>query len=230
MFAIIVCLACSILLSGISEGLRKRQEINADLEVKKNILKAVRLKEPLHAKMTPQEILKVYSDKIEEEVIDERGDVVGGKKPADIQDKDKGLYPLYIYKEDGHVVSYAFPVSGQGLWSTLYGYLAVEADAITVRGITFYKHGETPGLGAEIEKDWFQDNFIGKTIWSIKEKKLTPIVVVKGKAADQYQGDELKYHVDGITAATLTGNGVTDLMSHWLNVYEPYFSKIRKSS
>jgi Na+-transporting NADH:ubiquinone oxidoreductase subunit C len=110
----------------------------------------------------------------------------------------------------------------------LYGYLALEADATTVRGITFYKHGETPGLGGEIEKEWFLGNFKGKKIFSVTAKKLTPIVVVKGKAADMYKGEELEHSVDGITAATITGSGVTELLDNALKAYEPYFSKLRK--
>lgn len=226
-FAIGVCLVCSILLSAITETLRKPQEINADLEVKRNILKAVKLKDPLTSKTSKAEALKVYADKITEEVIDYQGNIVEGKKPQDLTNQDTDLLALYVYKEDGQVVSYAYPIVGQGLWSTLYGYLAIDADGITVRGITFYKHGETPGLGAEIEKDWFQNNFVGKTIFDVKEKKVTPISLVKGKAADSYKGEELNHHVDGITAATLTGIGVTDLLDKWINIYEPYFSKVR---
>ena len=227
-FAIIVCVVCGVLLSAVSEGFRKQQELNLVLDVKKNILKAVGLKDPIPPSAKSDEILKIYDGKIEEVVINDLGEIVSGKKPSDIKEKDKAVYPLYIYKEDGKVVAYAFPIIGQGLWSTLYGYLALESDVITVRGITFYKHGETPGLGAEIEKDWFQNNFKGKKIWSLSEHKLIPTVVVKGKAADQYKGTELDYHVDGITAATLTGNGVTGMMEKWLNIYEPYFSKLRK--
>ncbi len=226
-FAIGICLICSILLSGITEVLRKPQEINADLEIKRNILKAVKLREPLKPKIKPAEALAIYADKITEEVIDAQGNIVDGKKPKDLKDSDKDLLTLYVYKEDGKVVAYAYPIVGQGLWSTLYGYLALDPDATTVRGITFYKHGETPGLGAEIERDWFQDNFVGKTIYDVKENKITPIMIVKGKAADQYKGEELKHRVDGITAATITGAGVTDLLARWINAYEPYFSKIR---
>ncbi len=228
-FAIIVCVVSGVLLSAISEGFRKQQELNQVLDVKKNILKAVRLKEPIPADTKPNDILKIYDSKIEELVINDKGEIVPGKKPSDIKENEKGIYPLYVYKENDQVTAYAFPIVGQGLWSTLYGYLALDADAITVRGITFYKHGETPGLGAEIEKDWFQNNFKGKKIWSLKEHKLTPTIVVKGKAEDQYKGAELQYHVDGITAATITGTGVSAMMEKWLNVYEPYFSKIRKS-
>lgn len=228
-FAVIVCVICGVTLSAFTEGLRKQQELNAELDVKKNILKAVVLTHPLAPKMPGKEILEVYDRKIEEVVIDTQGNVVEGKKPAELTEGDKNLHPLYLYKEEGKILAYAFPISGQGLWSTLYGYLALEADAITVRGITFYKHGETPGLGGEIEKDWFQNNFKGKTIYSIKEKRLTPTIVVKGKAVDQYKNEELKYHVDGITAATLTGLGVTEMLERWLKAYEPFFSKQRKT-
>ena len=227
-FAIIVCVVSGVLLSAVSEGLRTQRELNEELDVKKNILKAVALKDPISPKMKGPEVLNVYGSKIEELVVDARGDVIEGKTPEQLTEKDKNLFPLYIYKEDGQVMAYAFPVVGQGLWSTLYGYLAVEADATTIRGITFYKHGETPGLGGEIEKEWFQNNFKGKTIYSVKEHKLTPIVVVKGKAADVVGKNELSYHVDGITAATLTGNGVTELMARWITVYDAYLSKLRK--
>lgn len=228
LFSIIICLGCGILLSGVSEGLRKRQELNLDLDVKKNILKAVVLREPINPKTKAQEILDVYHHKIVELVVDAEGNIVEGKKPGDIAAGEKKLYPLYIYKEGEEVVSYAFPIVGQGLWSTLYGYLALEADLVTVRGLTFYKHGETPGLGGEIEKDWFQNNFKGKKIWSVKESTLTPIIVVKGRAKEIYTDERVEHAVDGITAATITGNGVTELLDRCLKYYEPYFSKLRK--
>jgi Na+-transporting NADH:ubiquinone oxidoreductase subunit C len=227
-FAVIVCVISAVLLSSFSEGLRPKQEMNAEMEVKKNILKAVVLKEPLNPKTTHEEIHKAYESQIEEVVIDKDGNVVEGKKPADIKDQ-KDLYPLYIYKEGGQVVAYAFPIVGQGLWSTLYGYLALEADATTIRGITFYKHGETPGLGGEIEKDWFQKNFKGKKIWSQTENRLTPTAVVKGRAVDHYKDEKIDYHVDGITAATITGNGVTEMMEKWIKIYDAYFGKVRKT-
>jgi Na+-transporting NADH:ubiquinone oxidoreductase subunit C len=227
-FATIVCALCSVLLAAVAEGLRPRQELNAVLDVKKNILKAVQLKQPLSPNTKTEDVLKTYEEKIEERVIDADGNIVEGKKPSDIQEGET-LYPLYLYKEGEDILAYCYPIVGQGLWSTLYGYFAVEPDAVTVRGITFYKHGETPGLGAEIEKDWFQNNFKGKTIWSVKDRDLTPIVVVKGKADDIYKDERVRHAVDGITAATITSNGVTGMLDKWINVYEPFFQKIRKS-
>ena len=228
LFATIICVISAVLLSGISEGLKEKQKLNEELDVKKNILKAVQLQEPVDSKMKAAEVLNVYETKIEELVIDENGEIVEGKKISDIQ--AQAFYPLYVYKEGDQIMAYAFPIVGQGLWSTLYGYMALEADVTTVRGVTFYKHGETPGLGGEIEKEWFQNNFKGKTIWSTQENKLTPIAVLKGKVSEMYKDDPEggKHYVDGITAATLTGNGVTDLIDQSVRHYEPYFSKQRK--
>lgn len=228
LFAVIICVISGVLLSAVSEGLRPQRELNEELEIKRNILKAVALKDPISPKMKGEDILKVYESKIEELVIDAQGNVVAGRTPGQLTAKDENFYPLYIYKEDGQVMAYAFPVFGQGLWSVLYGYLAVEADATTIRGITFYKHGETPGLGGEIEKEWFQNNFKGKKIYSVQEHQATPIVVVKGKAADFFKGEALEHRVDGITAATLTGSGVTGLLDRWIRVYDVYLSRVRK--
>lgn len=227
-FAIIICAVSAVMISAFSEGLRQQRELNEELDVKKNILKAVALKDPLVPKMKASDVLKVYENKIEEIVIDSQGNVAEGKSPKELTAKDADLFPLYLYKEDGQVVAYAFPVTGPGLWSVLYGYLAIEADATTIRGITFYKHGETPGLGGEIEKEWFQNNFRGKKIYSLKEQRLTPTVVVKGKAADLFSGEALDARVDGITAATLTGSGVTALMERWIKMYDVYLSKVRR--
>ncbi len=226
-FAIIICVVCAVALSLVSEGLRPKKEMNVALDIKKNILKAVVLKMPLDKKASAQRIMDVYKSSINEMVINSSGDVQEGKVPADIVEGED-LYPVYIYKDGQRIISYAFPIQGKGLWSTLYGYLALESDAKLVRGITFYAHGETPGLGAEIDKDWFQNNFKGKSVWDEKNKKLFPISVVKGKVADFYSDHEANHYVDGISGATMTSRGVTALLDKELRKYEPYFAKIRK--
>lgn len=228
LFAFAVCVTCSLTLAVVSEGLKARKAMNVALDEKKNILKAMDLMEPVPAKATGEEVLAVYARKIEEKVIDANGALVNGKRPADIAEGE-AFYPLYVYKEDGRVMAYGFPIVGKGLWSTIYGYLAIEQDAVTVRGITFYKHGETPGLGAEIEKDWFQNNFKGKKTWSAEEKALMPVAVVKGKAADVVGVEELAHNVDGISGATMTSQGITAMIGYWLNVYEPFFKGIRRT-
>ena len=152
-FAVIVCVVSGVMLSAFCEGLRKQQELNIELDIKKNILKAVVLNEPIGPKTPASEILNIYNEKIFGIVVDDNGDVAEGKTPAQLTENDKNLHPVYLYKEGDQVLAYAIPIVGQGLWSTLYGYLALESDGTTVRGITFYKHGETPGLGGEIEKE-----------------------------------------------------------------------------
>lgn len=227
-FAAIVCIVCSVTLSAVSTGLKAKQDRNITIDIKKNILKAVGLRKPLGERSTPEQIFRVYEDKIEEMVIDDKGNVIEGVSPSEIKSgKTEGLNPLYVYKEGEQVMAYCFPIVGKGLWSTLYGYLALDADAVTVRGITFYKHGETPGLGAEIEKDWFQNNFRGKKIWSFKEDKLKPIKVAKGKVKGRITEEDAQYYVDGITGATMTAQGVTKMLEKVFRTYEPFFKKIR---
>ena len=226
LFALAVCAICSFTLAAVSEGLRPKKEMNAALDVKKNILKAVVLKEPIGPKAKGEEILEVFKEKIEEVVIDESGEVLDWIKSGEAK-KERNKHLLYIYREEDEIIAYCFPVEGKGLWSTLYGYLALEPDGITVRGITFYKHGETPGLGAEIEQAWFQDNFKGKKVWDAEKKKAMPIKVIKGKVKDKISAGQTPYSVDGISGATMTSQGVTDLLAEWNNIYEPFLNKIR---
>ena len=107
----------------------------------------------------------------------------------------------------------------------MYGYFAIEPDASTVKGITFYKHKETPGLGAEVDKNWFKNNFIGKKLVDI-EGSLVSIEVVKGYVSDT--DPNAMHKVDGISGATITGKGVTTFLKSDLEKYEPYFAKIRR--
>jgi len=125
------------------------------------------------------------------------------------------------------VTAYILPISGKGLWSTVYGYLALEQDGITIKGITFYKHGETPGLGGEIDKDWFKDSFKGKKIAS-PSGELVSVTIVKGKVIDRVPSEEAYHCVDGISGATLTGNGINQFLKADLLKYEPYLKQIRQ--
>lgn len=136
-------------------------------------------------------------------------------------------YPLFMKVEDGKVAAYCIPVVGKGLWSTIYGYIALEPDMNTVRGISFYKHGETPGLGSEIESEKFHDHFKGKKIFT-EAGQLKSIRVIKGGV--KKKSKNLIHEVDGISGATLTGDGVTKLLASSLALYEPYMKIIRKGA
>jgi Na+-transporting NADH:ubiquinone oxidoreductase subunit C len=131
---------------------------------------------------------------------------------------------VYQRVEDEKVQSLILPIEGKGLWSTLYGYLALGTDTTTIEGITFYEHGETPGLGGEIDNpDW-------KSVWTGRQaydENWEPAVeVIKGFAGPVAEDP---YRVDGLSGATLTARGVSDLVRFWLGEdgYEPFLSTFR---
>lgn len=225
-FAIIITLVCSLLLASAATFLKPLQQQNIALDIKKNILKAAGITSPEQEK-SKAEVLQLYKDNILELVIDESGNSVEGKSPADIDPKNpQGMLALYEWINGDQVNAYIIPISGKGLWSTLYGYLAVEPDGKTVKGITFYQHGETPGLGGEIEKEWFTDMFVGKQFVD-ETGSLVSITIVRGKAKDKVSEDQLYHNVDGISGATLTGRGINEFLERNLRSYEPFFKKLR---
>ena len=168
-FIIILTIVSSFLLSFASSQLADRRIYNEEVDKKKNILKSIGL--DINS-MTSVEILDKYKNGIEEIIIDINGSKIDSIKFNDLEidiNKANGN-TNYLYNKNKYLPifksskpeAYIIPITGKGLWSTLYGYFAIDNDLNTVKGITFYKHGETPGLGAEIEKEWFQKNFIGK--------------------------------------------------------------------
>ncbi|MGL6196993.1 MAG: NADH:ubiquinone reductase (Na(+)-transporting) subunit C, partial [Thermoguttaceae bacterium] len=134
-------------------------------------------------------------------------------------------------KENGEVKRTIFPITGKGLWSTVRGFIALEADMNTVCAIDFYEHGETPGLGGEIENPNWQHGWIGKKVFAAdatgKTETAPKIEVVKAGAVDA--GDETKsqFQVDGIAGSTLTCRGVSNTVRYWLgqNGFGPYIEK-----
>ncbi len=227
-FAFVICAVASLLLASVSQGLKPMQELNMGLDLKKNILRSVKLTPPVPPHASPREVTQIYTDAIQLAVIDDQGNIVPGKKPDDIKGR-QGLYPLFIYQKGGIVQGYCFPIEGKGLWSMLYGYMSIEPDGKTVRGITFYREGETPGLGGEIEALWFQKDFEGKKIWDDVRQQTVPLAVAKGKVQDRMPKEKWPYYVDGISGATLTGKGVSALLENWIRTYEPFFMKLHRN-
>jgi Na+-transporting NADH:ubiquinone oxidoreductase subunit C len=226
-FAAIVTVTCSILLTSAATLLKSRQQENIALDMRKNIVEVAGIVDEKQ-ELKRAQILKLYDDYIKSNVINLSGEVVPEKNATDLNSKkDRDLLPVYYSNKNDEIIAYIIPISGKGLWSTIYGYLSLEPDAVTVKGITFYQHGETPGLGGEIEKDWFKNNFVGKKIVS-PEGKLVSVTVVKGKVEEKISEDEAYHYVDGISGSTLTGNGLTKFLREKLTIYEPYFSKVRK--
>lgn len=229
-FSFAVCILCSLLLSATASLLKEKQDYNVELDRKMNVLKAfaVDIVHPDGKRLTAPEIEAYFRDHISDVVVDgATGQPIEGAHIADLKAADvdsRAKLPLYVWRDNGTVQKYAFPISGKGLWSTVYGYLSLDASLSTIVGVTFYKHGETPGLGGEVETDWFQRQFAGKKVFEAGQR--LKFEVVKGKVADRYPGGS-DHAVDGISGATITGNGVTKFINRDLDKYEKYFSVIR---
>lgn len=140
------------------------------------------------------------------------------KKPVEEQ-----AFPLYVANFEGETY-YVVPLRGKGLWDAIWGYVALKEDINTIKGITFDHKGETAGLGAEITTDWFKERFVNEKVFN-DEGELVGVIVTKGYSANQ-KGDN---RVNSISGATITGDGVTDMMQERLSKYLPYFENKKNS-
>ena len=226
-FTSITTIVLGFLLSFVSESLKEDQRINVEIDIMKNILYSLDFSEK-DDPWTVEEVKKIFDSSVIQKVVSIDGEIIDNLVPSEIQsDKMETQFPLYIKIINNSVDGYAIPIAGKGLWSTLYGYFALENDGSTVKGIRFYKHGETPGLGGEVEKDWFTNNFVGKKITD-KNGLLVSIQSVKGQV-DSSSPDS--YHqVDGISGATMTTKGLNEFLMNDLKKYDSYFQKIRMGS
>ncbi|MDA0989553.1 MAG: NADH:ubiquinone reductase (Na(+)-transporting) subunit C [Verrucomicrobia bacterium] len=233
-FAAAVCLICSLLLAATYSKLHLRQEENKALDMKKKVLVAfgVELTDASgKAKLSGDEISELFDTRIEGKVLDAEGNLLAGKSvnelsPDEINKRDKETklktyYPYYVYSDPATGTKlFGIHASGMGLWSVVKSYVALEDDYGTISGIAFYDHAETPGLGGEIEKDWFQDQFKGKKLFADGSSRYFK-VVKPGMEVDESS-------VNGPTGATMTSNGITDFMNKDFAVYNKHFANLRK--
>ncbi|MCK4765811.1 MAG: Na(+)-translocating NADH-quinone reductase subunit C [Candidatus Aminicenantes bacterium] len=247
-----VCLVCSILVSTAAVALKPRQEKNKKLEKMVNILEVGGLYEK------GVDVEKVFAEQLEALIIelksgdvlpkDKYGDMLqpgkydikkvakdakygeaipGKEDKAKIKRKPKYMLVYYV-KEGGKRTKLILPVYGKGLWSTMYGFLALDMDLKRVKGYTVYDHGETPGLGGEVENPKWQASWQGKIVFDDNDKLI--LEVIKGKVDPT--GPKAKYRIDGLSGSTLTTRGVDNLLKFWLREsgYGPFFKKIREAS
>nr|WP_222718615.1 NADH:ubiquinone reductase (Na(+)-transporting) subunit C [Algoriphagus sp. AK58] len=216
-----------LLLSGTSQVLGPLQQEAIALDKKKQILGAV-IDAAEIDKMTPQQINEFYASRISSTVVDISGKEISGveaekveiakdyKKPA-----DKRQYPVFMFHAEGKpeaIESYIFPLYGAGLWDAIWGYIALETDMNTIGGITLAHASETPGLGARITEGEVQARYVGKKIFD-DSGALVAVQMQKGEGKD-YSSDLHK--VDGMSGATITGNGVNNMLKAYLGHYEAY--------
>jgi Na+-transporting NADH:ubiquinone oxidoreductase subunit C len=246
-FASAVCLVCGIIVAGAAVGLKDRQDANAVLDRQKKVLVVTGLMKE-GEKISPAEVQKRFEENIKTRVVD----MTTGKYAADdavdlsTYDPEKAskdpsaskdapdnkakvasvpnLHLIYEVQEGGQTTMLVLPVKGKGLWSTLYGYLALDKDGQTVKGLTFYQHGETPGLGGEVDNPKWKGLWAGRKVYEGDEVKL---MVTKGQAGPVAEDP---YRVDGLSGATITSNGVTFLIQFWLgkDAFGPFIKNFTK--
>lgn len=242
--ATLLCLVCSIVVSGAATALKPKQVANKLLDKKNNILAVAGIadSEKTVDELFSQVEAKVvdlatgeYTDAVDSATFDQR---VASKDPAYRIDLSKtqdiasigGLSKyanVYLIKDGEALKKIILPIKGYGLWSTMYGFIALEADANTVSAITFYEHGETPGLGGEIENKKWQASWNGK---QLADASGTPIIsLIKGTVGPATANAE--YKIDGLAGATLTSNGVSNLVQFWMGdqAFGPYLERLRSS-
>jgi Na+-transporting NADH:ubiquinone oxidoreductase subunit C len=241
-----VCVVCSALVSGAAVMFRDRQEANVLRDRQKNVLIAAGLVDR-RAKVSEEEIEGLFDDHIETVVVRlEDGEIVDDVDPRTYDarraaqdpnrrreledDNPAGLVAVphlqhaYLVTEEGGFSGVVLPISGRGLWSTLHGYLALGADLTTVRGIAFYEHGETPGLGGEVDNPRWRASWRGRRAYDDEGEPV--IRLVKGRAASARAAP---HEVDGLSGATITANGVTGLVRFWLGDqgFAPFLKKLK---
>ena len=244
-FATAVCLVCAVIVSGAAVGLKDRQNANKLLDRQQKVLTVAGLIED-GADLTREEVTSLYASSIQARVIDlatgEPNETVDPTKfdqlAASRDPEQSTKAPENLAKimrlpnqalvfdvvRDGERKALILPIEGYGLWGTLYGYLALAPDARTIVGITFYQHKETPGLGGEV------DNPRWKSLWpgrmAFNERGVPSIAVKKGPAGPVAEDP---YNVDGLSGATLTSRGVTNLLRFWLGDegFGPFLERYR---
>ena len=231
--ALLVCLVCSIFVAGAAVALRPIQTENRLLDKQRSILSIAGLGD---ASMTGAQVKQMFTDRIQARLVDlETGkysdaqdpvtfDPLASSKDPAISKVLKGAEDIasikrrerystvYVVEHDGQLDTLIIPVRGYGLWSTLHGFIAVKGDLNTVAGFGFYEHGETPGLGGEVDNPNWRKQWLGKSLFNNKDE--VAIRVIKGNV-DQSSPAAVN-QVDGLAGATLTSNGVTYLVQFWL--------------
>lgn len=236
LFAIGLTVVFGGALSLTSVGLKPLQDKQVELDTKKKILGAVM---DISTIEDPNEILRIYSEKVKSMVVDINGNEVttddkGNPMVAEkvnIQknsklDPQERVYPVFMFSESGSGVdAYIFPTFGSGLWDWISSYVAFGPDLNTVKGIAFDHKSETPGLGARITEETVQNRYVGKEIYN-DQGELVSITMVKGEGNSGLS----QHEVDGMSGATMTAKGVNAMLEKYLECYSAFIEKTKSQN
>lgn len=240
--ALLLCIVCSVVVSTAAVMLRPMQEANKDLDRKRNILLAAGMYEkgvPIDeqfAAIQPR-LVDLESGQFTDgdpSVYDQRKaakdpgrsiKLDGEQDIAKIQRRENKAIVYLVEGDNGDVDKLILPVHGYGLWSTLYGFVALENDLNTVAGLGFFDHAETPGLGGEVDNPRWKAMWPGKKVYRDGEVELA-----LKKGAVEPGEPNAQYRVDGLSGATITSRGVTNLVQFWLgeNGFKPFLENFRR--
>lgn len=241
--ALALCIVCSVVVSAAAVVLKPQQQANKTRDLKRNILMAAGLYD---ANMSVEEqfervttrVVNIetgeYTSEINPEGFDQRAAAKDPSTSVRLSAEEdmakiirQAKYSLvYLVNDDeGELDKIILPVHGYGLWSTLYGFVALESDINTIVGLGFYEHGETPGLGGEVDNPRWKALWEGKKAFRDGE---VAISVIKGAVSPESPSAD--WQVDGLSGATLTSKGVHNLVQFWLgeNGFAPYLENLRK--
>ncbi|WIO73110.1 Na(+)-translocating NADH-quinone reductase subunit C [Porticoccaceae bacterium LTM1] len=239
--ALSLCLVCSVIVAGAAVGLRDMQQANKLKDKKTNILKAAGLYEKgvsveeqfksVTTKIVDMESGK-FTDAVDATTYDQRKSSKDPQLSVDLDDEQDiakigrrvKYATIYMVEDENGIEKVILPIKGYGLWSTLYGFVALENDFNTVAGLGFYEHGETPGLGGEVDNPLWKAKWIGKKIYENGEAKIS---VIKGSVDESKP--QATYQVDGLSGATLTSKGVNNLVQFWMgdNGFAPFLANLK---
>ena len=224
-FAVLMVLSVAFVLSFTSESLKDLQNANVKKEKMQNILSSVGIN------VTRDESEDLYMDYISEELslksdgtIDDDIDAFDINLALEVKkDSETQRFPLYIANVENEKF-YVIPLRGAGLWAEIWGYIALKEDINTIKGVSFDHKSETAGLGAEITEDWFIDSFTDEKI-NDSQGNFVGVYLTKSNN-DPRNEDKLDNEVDAISGATITGDGVSDMIIERIQNYIPYFKNI----
>jgi Na+-transporting NADH:ubiquinone oxidoreductase subunit C len=218
-YASVMVILVAAILSIAAMTLKPMQKKNTEIEKKQNILASVNIQ------TTAKNAEEVYAQNIVNSyVVNSKGEVVDGVafeidlRVQKIKPVDQRLLPVFeCQTKEG--LKYIFPLRGAGLWGPIWGYIALNEDLNTVFGANFAHQGETPGLGAEISTQAFQEPFKGKTIFDASGNLVSIIVAKASETAPE------EHKVDGISGGTITSKGLQQMLLDDLKSYENFITR-----